>query len=95
MDNIGAKAEELMKAYSQVFGSPAGQIVLADLELYCFGIESVAVPGNADRTFMNEGRREVLLRIGKFQNCSLKDLYNLHLGKTAVLRDENGDKIDG
>lgn len=93
MSTLEQKAEELTRAYALCFGSPAGQIVLADLDLYCFGLESVAVPGNSDRTFMNEGRREVLLRVQKFANVTLKDIYQLRLGR-PVLRDENGEKIN-
>ena len=93
MNAVEAKAEELTRAYALTFGSPAGQIVLSDLDLYCFGLESVAVPGNSDRTFMNEGRREVLLRIQKFANVNLKELFELRMGR-PVLRDENGGKIN-
>jgi hypothetical protein len=94
MNAVEAKAEELTRAYALTFGSPAGQIVLADLDLYCFGLESVAVPGNSDRTLLNEGRREVLLRIQKFANVNLKELLELRMGR-PVLRDETGEKING
>jgi hypothetical protein len=92
MSAIEQKAQELSRAYALTFGSPSGQIVLADLDLYCFGLESVAVPGNGDRTFMNEGRREVLLRIQKFTNVNLKELFELRMGR-PVLRNEDGEKI--
>jgi len=93
MSALEDRATELTRAYSQVFGSPAGQVVLADLDLYCFGLESVAVPGNADRTFMNEGRREVLLRIQKFAIVNLKELFELRMGRPS-LRNDQGEKID-
>lgn len=93
MTDIEAKAQELTRAYALTFGSPAGQVVLADLDLFCFGLESVAVPGNSDRTFMNEGRREVLLRVQKFANVNLKELFELRMGR-PVLRDEAGAKIN-
>ena len=91
-DDLRAKADELNRAYAQTFGSPAGQIVLADIDLFCFGLESVAVPGSPDRTFMNEGRREVLLRIQKFANVNLKELFELRMGRKA-LRGDDGEKI--
>lgn len=94
MSDLEAKAAELTRAYALTFGSPSGQIVLADLDLFCFGLESVAVPGNGDRTFMNEGRREVLLRIQKFANVNLKELFELRMGRPS-LRTDTGEKIDG
>lgn len=84
----------LMRDYAVTFGSPAGQRVLADLEIFCCGVESVAVPGNSDRTFMNEGRREALLRIMKFSKITLNDLFQLRMGR-PVLRTTEGERIDG
>ena len=94
MTDLESKAEELTRAYALTFGSPSGQVVLADLDLYCFGLESCAVPGNRDQTLINEGHREVLLRIQKFTNVNLKELFKLRMG-TPVLRNEEGEKIDG
>lgn len=94
MDDVEAKAQELMRAYAVTFGSPAGQVVLADLELFCHALEPCAVPGNHDRTLMNEGNREVFLRIQKFSRITMKDLYDLRLGRPS-LRDDTGERLNG
>lgn len=89
------EAAELMRAYAVTFGSPAGQVVLADFILFCHGIETSAVEGKPDRSLMNEGRREVLLRAMKFSRVTLDDLYNLHLGRKSSLRTTEGEPVDG
>ncbi len=94
MDEVEAKAEELMRAYAVTFGSPAGQVVLADLENYCNALDGPARPGETDRTWMNLGRHEVFLRIQKFSRITMKDLYELRLGR-PVLRDDTGERLNG
>ncbi len=51
------------RAYQLVFATPAGQAVLIDLEPFCRARETCVVPGDRDRTYVLEGRREVYLRI--------------------------------
>lgn len=51
------------RAYQLAFNSPAGAAVLLDLIPFCRGKETCVVPGNRDKTFVLEGRREALLRI--------------------------------
>ena len=93
-----ADADELHRAYAQTFGSPAGQIVLADLELFGHAADPLILEDAKDKSdrrfFINEGRREVLLRIMKFSKFTLKDIYELRKGVTS-LRTTEGDEIDG
>ena len=83
-----ADADELHRAYAQTFGSPAGQIVLADLEKYGHLIDPLVDEQAKDRSdrrfFQNEGRREVLLRIMKFSKFTPKDIYELRKGVTSL-----------
>lgn len=54
------------RAYRMVFSpadAPAVKAVLDDLISFCRGKETCVVPGDRDRTYVLEGRREVLLRI--------------------------------
>jgi len=95
MNEIEKKTGELMRAYALTFGSPAGQLVLADLIVFCHAVEPSAVEGKPDRSLMNEGRREVLLRAMKFSKMNLDDLYNLHLGRGSSLRTTEGEPING
>ena len=86
---------DLTRAYAVTFGSPAGQIVLADLEKYGHVADPLADDKASDRTFFkNEGRREVLLRILKFGNFTLRDIYNLRKGVTS-LRTTEGERANG
>jgi hypothetical protein len=54
------------RAYQLVFNSPAGEAVLADLSPFCRVNETCVVPGDRDRTYVLEGRREVYLRIREY-----------------------------
>ena len=51
------------RAYQLAFNTPAGEAVLLDLTSFCRGRETCVVPGDRDRTYVLEGRREVFLRI--------------------------------
>lgn len=88
---------ELMHAYAVTFGSPAGQVVLKDLEMFGHLVDPLLTDDAKDRSdrrfFMNEGRREVLLRITKFCNFSIKDIYELRKGRMS-LRTTEGDPIN-
>ncbi|MDA8178301.1 MAG: hypothetical protein M0T69_02000 [Deltaproteobacteria bacterium] len=53
----GEKSKEKLQAYKICFGSPEGKKVLADLKASYGGISFV--PGYADVTAFNEGRRSV------------------------------------
>ncbi len=51
------------RAYQMAFNTPAGEAVLIDLMPFCRARETCVVPGDRDRTYVLEGRREVYLRI--------------------------------
>jgi len=53
------------RAYLLAFNKDdaAGLAVLADLATFCRADETCVVPGDRDRTYVLEGRREVYLRI--------------------------------
>jgi hypothetical protein len=51
------------RAYLLAFKESAGAAVLADLAVFCRANETCVIPGDRDRTYVLEGRREVYLRI--------------------------------
>jgi hypothetical protein len=71
------KFEELISKYVEILGSrqrayqlvfnrpadPAIAAVLQDLAVFCRADETCIIPGDRDRTYVLEGRREVWLRI--------------------------------
>lgn len=69
------------RAYQSVFSGPAGETVLADLAKFCRAAETCVVPGDRDKTFVLEGRREVFLRIGQHLGLTSEQLYALYTGK--------------
>lgn len=94
MADADEKVAELMRCYAITFGSPAGQIVLKDLEMFGHVADPLVDEKASDRRmFMNEGRREVLLRILKFGNFTLKDIYDMRKGHVR-LRNIEGERID-
>ena len=62
------------RAYQLAFGSPAGEAVLTDLEPFCRAKETCVVPGDRDKTFVLEGRREVFLRIKDYLDLTPEQL---------------------
>lgn len=52
--------------YKNVFDSPDGEIVLADLIKFTNAHDQSYVPGNPDETAFREGMRRVITRIEKF-----------------------------
>jgi hypothetical protein len=69
---------ERKTAYQVVFGSGAGAAVLADLALFCRARETCVVPGDRDRTYVLEGRREVYLRIRDYLDLTPEELVALN-----------------
>ena len=51
------------RAYMLAFNTEAGKAILNDLAVFCRANETCVVPGDRDRTYVLEGRREVFLRI--------------------------------
>jgi hypothetical protein len=72
------KAKEVLadrqRAYMLVFGTEAGKAVLADLAVFCRANETCVVPGDRDRTYVLEGRREVFLRIRDHLDSTVEQL---------------------
>lgn len=62
------------RAYQVAFNSEAGKAVLADLAPFCRAEETCVVPGDRDRTYVLEGRREVYLRIRAYLDLSPEQL---------------------
>lgn len=69
--------EELWRAYQLTFNSPAGQRVLQDL--MAFG--KFRVPINSP---LDEGKRQVVLRIMDFSNWSFEELKAVYAGRMAA-----------
>jgi hypothetical protein len=57
------RAEALQKAYRLVFLSEAGQEVMEDLEKQAFFKTTTSLNPHPHATFLNEGRRQLLLYI--------------------------------
>jgi hypothetical protein len=66
------------RAYQMVFNTPAGEAVLIDLTPFCRARETCVVPGDRDRTWVLEGRREVFLRIRDYLDLTPEQLVEKH-----------------
>jgi len=76
----------------RVFGGPAGQAVLRDLEKFCRANET-CFNGDPRIHAAHEGRREVWLRIQQHLNLSSEDLFQLYSGRTVMrLIDQSGEQ---
>jgi hypothetical protein len=62
------------RAYQVAFNTPAGEAVLIDLMPFCRARETCIVPGDRDRTYVLEGRREVYLRIRDYLDLTPEQL---------------------
>lgn len=62
------------RAYQLAFNAPGGEAVLMDLTSFCRARESCVVPGDRDRTYLLEGRREVYLRIRDYLDLTPEQL---------------------
>ncbi len=62
------------RAYQLAFNTPGGEAVLADLTPFCRAKETCVVPGDRDRTYVLEGRREVFLRIRDYLDLTPEQL---------------------
>jgi len=68
---------ERQRAYQLTFGTPAGKTVLADLAPFCRANETCVVPGDRDKTFVLEGRRETYLRIQQYLELRPEQLIEI------------------
>lgn len=85
------RALRLRQAFLNAFGTPSGQMVLADLEKFCRANET-CFDTDARVNAALEGRREVWLRIQQHLNLSAEDLFQLYSGRTVqslIQRQEN------
>ena len=78
------------RAYQLAFNSPAGEAVLFDLNPFCRARESCVVPGDRDRTYVLEGRREVFLRIRDHLDLTAEELVERYT-KPAI--GAHGDEL--
>lgn len=62
------------RAYQLAFGTDGGRAVLMDLAPFCRAKETCVVPGDRDRTYVLEGRREVYLRIQDYLDLTVEEL---------------------
>lgn len=85
------RCRERKKAYQLSLKSPAGQMVIQDLAVFCRANESCVVLGDEHRTFVLEGRREVYLRIMEHLNLTPEQLASLYSGQTFVVEGEIPD----
>jgi hypothetical protein len=75
-EQVEAKNDELLRAYRLTFKSPAGQLVL--LDLMSFGKFRVAITDPVD-----EGKRQVVLRIMNFTELSMEQLQAAYRGQIS------------
>lgn len=75
--------------YQEVFGSEAGQIVLADLSRKFHMLASTKVHGDADGDMaFREGQRNVLLYILAQVDCDLNQLrQNRQMNQPEIIND--------
>lgn len=72
-EEIKAANEDLIRAYRQCFGSPAGKAVMVDMMKYCcFRKEA--------ENQIDEGKRRAFLRIINLTNLTDDQLYGLYAG---------------
>ena len=76
--------EQRKRDYQLCFGSPAGQRVLMDLSTFCRAAETCVVPGDRDKTYVLEGRRETWLRIQQHINMTPEQLFHIFVGRPYI-----------
>lgn len=93
MTEADVENEALVRAYHVVFGSPDGQIVLADLEPFCRAIETCFHVDPRQHALL-EGRREVWLRIQKLSRLTAEQILNLNTRRARVQHVPSGEDDD-
>jgi hypothetical protein len=89
------KAKQILvdrqRAYALAFGEVAGQAILADLAVFCRANETCVVPGDRDKTYVLEGRREVYLRIRDHLDLTVEQLMEKYTrpAKGAISHDRH------
>ena len=78
MSDIVPRAVRFMVAkaqwYKNVFNSPDGEMVLADLIKFANAHDQSYTPGDPTQTAFNEGMRRVVTRIEKFVDMTPKEM---------------------
>ena len=64
-------------AYKKTFDNPEGRKVLADLRRFCRATAPTADVNNVNVTYLQEGRREVYLRILSHLSLTEEDVVSL------------------
>jgi hypothetical protein len=84
------------RAYLLAFKEAAGAAVLADLATFCRADETCVVPGDRDRTYVLEGRREVYLRIRDHLRLTTEELAQKYTrpAKGAISHDDETAPTD-
>jgi hypothetical protein len=84
------------RAYQAVFASEAGKAVMIDMAPFCRARETCVIPGDRDRTYVLEGRREVYLRIQDYLDLSPEQLVEKYTrpAKGAISHDRTDDNDD-
>jgi hypothetical protein len=78
------------RAYLLAFNTEAGKAVLMDLSTFCRARETCVVPGDRDRTYVLEGRREVYLRIRDHLDLTVEELVEKY---TTPAKGAHGDEL--
>ena len=78
------------RAYQLAFKEAAGKAVLLDLAAFCRAMETCVVPGDRDRTYVLEGRREVWLRIRDHLDLTVEHLVEKY---TTPAKGAYGDEL--
>lgn len=76
MTDVAAKNEELMRAYSLTFNTPAGQRVLLDLMAFGSFRQPIASP-------IDEGKRQTVLRIMEMTLLTTEQIYALYQARIS------------
>jgi hypothetical protein len=74
-DELKAILADRQRAYQLAFNTDAGKALLLDLGQFCRARETCVIPGDRDRTYVLEGRREVFLRIRDHLDLTVEDLF--------------------
>ena len=84
------------RAYLLAFNrdEAAGMAVLADLAAFCRADETCVVPGDRDRTYVLEGRREVWLRIQDHLKKSTEELVQKYTRPAKGAHGHDDDQAD-
>lgn len=81
------------RAYQLALNTAAGKAVLLDLAIFCRANETCVIPGDRDRTYVLEGRREVYLRLMDHLNLTTDDLVQKYTrpAKGAISHDDRSN----